>query len=142
MTLPRLIHPVAVEVEKIQRAVTLVDPDYAEPIQQAERGPRITVPGQIKWGMDERLRATLTGAEQESEGYVLFRRIDLRAVGLIEIAQNDRFTSLGTGPNKVDVDLYVVGLRYQGHYQDQGGAPLVAAFFKDRFPSKQTRGGK
>lgn len=139
--LPRLMHPVPVEVEKLQRAVAPMDPDYAEPTQQAVRGPRITVPGQVKWGMDERLRATLTGAEQESEGYILFRRTDLRRVGLIEIAQNDRFTAIGTGLNLVEVDLYVVGLRYEGHYPDQGGPALVKAFFKDRFPSKQNRGG-
>jgi hypothetical protein len=139
--LPRLIHPVQIEVEKIQRAVAPMDDDYAEPTQQAVRGPRIAVPGQVKWGMDERLRATLTGAEQESEGYIVFRRVDLRAKGLIEIAQNDRFTAIGTGLNRVEVDLYVIGLRYEGHYPDQGGAALVKAFFKDRFPSKQNRGG-
>lgn len=140
--LPRLLHPIAIEVEKIQRAEGIMDPDYAEPVQQAIRGPRISVPGQVQWGMDERLRATLVGAEQESEGYILFRRRDLRAVGLIEIAQNDRFTALGTGPNKVLVDLYVTGLRYQAHYPDQRGPAMVKAFFKDRFPSKQSRGGK
>ena len=137
----RLLHPTAVEVEKLQRTVAPMDPDYREPTQQAVRGPRITCPGQVQWGMDERLRATLTGAEQESEGYILFRRRDLRAVGLIEIEQGDRFTSLGSGPNKVDVDLYVVGLRYQVHYPDSRGAQMVKAFFKDRFPSKQNRGG-
>lgn len=139
--LPRLIHPVQIEVEKIQRTAAPMDLDYAEPIQQAVRGPRIAAPGQVKWGMDERLRATLIGAEQESEGYIVFRRVDLRRVGLIEIAQNDRFTAIGTGPNRVEVDLYVIGLRYEGHYPDQGGATLVKAFFKDRFPSKQNRGG-
>jgi len=138
----RLLHPVLIEVEKIKRTVAPMDPDYAEPVQQAARGPRISVPGQVQWGMDERLRATLIGAEQESEGYVLFRRVDLRAVGLNEIAQNDRFVAFGTGPNRVEVDLYVIGLRYNIHYQDMGGATMVKAFFKDRFPSKQSRGGK
>jgi len=137
----RLIHPVPIEVEKLRRADAPMDPDYREPTQQAIRSPRIVCVGQVQWGMDERLRASLIGAEQESEGYILFRRADLRAVGLIEIAQNDRFTSIGTGPNKVDVDLYVVGLRYQIHYPDSGGAQMVKAFFRDRFPSKQNRGG-
>ncbi len=140
--LPRILHPVAIEIEKIQRAEGIMDPDYAEPVQQAVRGPRISCPGQVQWGMDERLRATLTGAEQESEGYILFSRRSLRAVGLIELAQNDRFTAIGSGPNKVLVDLYVVGVRYQAHYPDQRGAAHVKAFFKDRFPSKQSRGGK
>ena len=141
MPLPRLLHPVPVEVEQLDRVETIVDEDYREPVQQAVRGPRKTVPGQIKWTFDDQLRATLVGAEQEAQGYILFRRRELRAASL-EIKQGDRFVKIGTGANAVLVDLYVVGLRYEGHYPDQGGPALVKAFFKDRMPSKQTKGGK
>jgi hypothetical protein len=140
--LPNLLHPVLIEIEQISRATTIVDKDYNEPTQQAIRGPRKTCPGQVKWGMDERLRATLTGAEAESEGYILFRRVDLRARGIAELKQNDRFTAEGAGANRREVDLYITGLRFEGHYPDQGGPALVKAFFRDRQPSKQTPGGK
>lgn len=140
--LPNLLHPVAIEIEQLQRADTLVDPDYREPVQQAVRGPRTVCPGQVKWGMDEKLRSQLTGAEQDSDGYVLFRPIDLRAVGLGTISMGDRFTAFGTGANKRLTDVYVVAVRGEGHYPDQGGAALLKAFFKDRSPGKQTKGGK
>jgi hypothetical protein len=140
--LPNLLHPVAVEIEQIQRTVAPMDEDYQEPIQQASRGPRLSAPGQVKWGVDERLRTTLTGAETESEGYILFRRVDLRARGIAELQQNDRIVSIGSGPNARPVDLYITALRFEGHYPDQGGPALVKAFFKDRSPSKQTPGGK
>lgn len=142
MPLPRLIHPVPVQVEALQRSATIVDEDFREPVQQATRGPRVTIQGQVKWGLDEALKMSLSGADQESSGYILFRLADVRAAGLGQLKQNDRFVSIGSGANKVDVDLYVTALRYQGHYGDQGGATLVQAFFKDRFPSKSTRGGK
>ena len=140
--LPRLLHPVPVEIEQLVRSAAPMDDDYAEPIQQATRGPRIVALGQVKWSMDERLRASLIGAEQESEGYILFRRVDLRALGIAELKQNDRFVSIGAGPNARPVDLYITGLRFEGHYPDQGGPALVKAFFRDRNPSKQTPGGK
>ncbi len=140
--LPNLLHPVPIQIRQIRRSATVVDPDYREPVQQAKLGPTITAPGQMKWTIDERLRTTLTGPEQEAEGYILFRRVDLRARGITELAQNDRIVAVGAGANARLVDLYIVGLRFEGHYPDQGGASLVKAFFKDRQPGKQTPGGK
>lgn len=139
--LPNLLHPVPVTIKQLSRAASVVDPDYQEPVQQAVLGPAVVAPGQVKWGMDERLRASLIGPEQESEGYILFRRIDLRALGIAELKQNDRIVAIGVGPNARAVDLYITGLRFEGHYPDQGGAALVKAFFRDRNPSKQTPGG-
>lgn len=104
-------------------------------------------PGQMAWTSDEFLDAGVGGANEQSHGYILFRLVDVRAAALVagfnqyRLKQNDRFIKSGVGPNAVDVDLYIVDLRYVGHYADQGGASLVKAFFRDRFPSKQNRGG-
>jgi len=139
--LPNLIHPVPVQIKQLLRTTTPVDPDYEEPIQQASLGPAVSVPGQVKWTMDERLRTSLTGAEVESQGYILFRRADLRAKGVAELKQNDRIVAVGVGANERLVDLYITGIRFEGHFPDQGGATLVKAFFRDRDPGKQTPGG-
>jgi len=141
MVLPNLIHPIPVEVEPLQRSQSIVDDDFREPIQSAVRSPRTTVLAQIKWGADEKLRVEAGGAAEGAEGYVLFRRLDLRAAGLDEVHTNDRIVSIGVGANKTNVDLYVVHVQQMGHYPDQGGASLVRAWFKDRQPSKQNRGG-
>lgn len=141
---PNLIHPVPVLIEQIDKRDqetssgdgTWFDDDFREPVQQVTHGtpglPPISCPGQVKWGMDEELRATLSGALAESDGYVLFRYVDLEARSLA-LQQNDRFTKLGT----LDSDVYIVGFRPEGHYEDVGGPTLVKAFFKSRQPSRQ-----
>jgi hypothetical protein len=136
---PHLIHPVVVKIEQLQRSLSIVDDDFREPIQQARRGPVKSVLGQIKWSSDEQLEISSGGAREGADGYVLFRRHDLIAAGLNEIHQNDRITSMGSGGNVTLVDLYITRVQQMGHYP--GGATLVRAWFKDRQPSKQTRGG-
>jgi hypothetical protein len=97
--------------------------------------------------LDERRIFGRGNDRRQSHGYVLFRLVDVRAAanragfGQYRLKQNDRFLKFGVGPNAVETDLYIVDLRYSGHYPDQGGASLVKAFFEDRNPSKQNRGG-
>jgi len=140
MPLPNLLHPTPIGVQKIQRTQTLVDEDYREPIEFTSRSAQTTVPGQVKWGADKNARPSDMGVDDGADGYILFRRVDLRAAGLTDIEQGDRFVTMGSGANAYDVDLYVVKVRLEGHYADQGGATLVKAFFRDRHPIEQNRG--
>ena len=114
-----------------------MDDDMREPVQQSARGGSVVVPGQIKWGLDRAFNSQRSGPAEDSDGYVLFRLVDLAAATPpITIARDDRFLRLGT----IDVDVYVTSLRYEGHYTDQGGPTLVKAFFRDRQPSRNQRG--
>jgi hypothetical protein len=124
-------------IEQINRVSSIQDDDYREPVQQAIRAPRKTAPGQVKWFSDDRARPTKAGSESESQGYVLFRYVDLNQLSIV-LQQGDRIVKMGT----IEVDVYVVELRPEGHYPDLGGPGLVKAFFRDRHPSKQTRGGQ
>jgi hypothetical protein len=142
MPLPRLIHPVAVEIETFERTETLVDADYREPISHAARGETTTVLGQMHWTIDDRVQQTLMGPEREATGYILFRIVDLKRAGIGLLENGDRFTSIGHGENKIDVDFYVIGLRMIGHWPDQGGATLVRAFYRDRSQTKDTPTGE
>ncbi len=135
MTLPRLLHPVDISIEKIDRAATVYDPDAREPIFQASRKTIVVVPGQVNWGTQLGLESTKAGPREGAAGYVLFRRVDLDAAS-ITLEDNDRFARLGN----VDCDLYVDRLEHEGHYPDHGGPTLVKAYFSDRQPAKQTRG--
>ena len=137
MVLPNLLHPVPVQIEQIKRTSTPQDDDYREPVQQAIRSPRVTVQGQVKWGADDRAQPAKYGSESESQGYVLFRYVDLKAAG-ITLQQGDRIVKVGN----VEVDVYIIQLRPEAHYPDQNGPSTVKAFFRDRHPSKQTRGGQ
>ena len=136
MPIPNLIHPVAVVIEPIQRSQTIVDDDYGEEFESTDYGVPVTIKGQIKWGKDDKLRPTDLGAESGSDGYVLFRKVDLATLSLSDPKQGDRISKLGT----VNVDVYVVEVRHEGHYSDQSGPTLVKAYFKDRNPAKQDKG--
>ena len=141
MPLPRLIHPVPTDVRQIDKTETIYDEGYREPVQQAERGVTKTVPGQWKWGSDKELRPGKSGPEEESDGYVLFRLIDLEGQGINPLQIQDQIVGYGGGRGRVNLDVYIISLRYIGHYSDQAGPSMVKAFFKDRQPSRQTRGG-
>ena len=136
MVLPNLLHPVPIEIEQINRSGTIQDDDYREPVQKVTRNSKVVVPGQVKWYEDERLNPTKSGAESESQGYVLFRYVDLNRLG-VTLQMGNRIVKMGT----IEVDVYVTALRPEAHYPDLGGPGTVKAFFRDRFPSKQNRGG-
>lgn len=135
MAIPNLLHPVPVAIQQKDSQATLVDDNFKEPIQQAARLANVSCPGQVKWYTDEELLAGHGGIQADSEGYVLFRYVDLAALG-ITLKLNDRFTRLGS----VETDLYIVSMKHEGHWQDQGGPTLLKAFFRDRTPSRQNRG--
>lgn len=142
MWYPRLLHPVPVQIEPLKRKQSLVDEDYREPVQDAARPKLYVIPGQVKWGLDQKLRPMQAGPELESDGYIIFRRLDLKRVGIEDIQQNDRFVKIGQGVYAINVDLYVISVRLEGHYPSRGGATLVKAFFRDRMPSRQNKGEK
>lgn len=140
MANPRLLHPLPTSVQSVNVADTIQDNGYAEPVQNVTYDPVFTVPGQWKWWTDKELRVNDdSGASESSTGYVLFRRADLRALGK-DIKRGDRIAGYGAGAARVELDVYVVKLRYEGHYADQGGPALVKAYFADRQPERQQRG--
>lgn len=131
MPMPNLIHPVPIEIEKIDSGETIMDEDYREPVQQSRRAAKITVNGQVKWGMEKGLSAASGGPEEHYDGYVLFRYTDLTAASVL-IERNDRFTSI----DGIETDVYVIRLKPMGHYPGLG-ATLVRAYFLDRQPTRQ-----
>jgi len=133
--LPRLLHAVPCVIERIDRASTIYDDDAREAISQAQRKPPVTIPGQVKWASQYSLEMTKAGARENSNGYVLFRKVDLDKAG-VTLQDNDRIAKMG----HVECDLYVDRMEWTAHYADQGGPSLLKAFFSDRQPAKQTRG--
>jgi hypothetical protein len=136
VTLPRLIHPIPIELETLSKSTTIYDEDAREPVQAAARTATKTVVGQVKWAQEYALDMAKGGPQEGSLGYILFRYVDLQAQG-IELKQNDRITKIG----HLETDVYVKSLEPVGHYPDQVGASMVKAHFMDRQPSRQRRGG-
>jgi len=135
MTQPNLLHPVPVQVQSLDKANTMYDEHTREPIQQASHSVTKTVQGQPRWGVAAGLEMSNNGPQENAAGYVLFRHVDLDAAELT-LKENDRFIKIGNQ----EVDVYIVSLRYEGHYSDAGGSTLVKAFFRDRQPSRQRLG--
>ena len=135
MPIPNLIHPVPIEIQKIERANTMYDEDAREPIQFAKRKATLTVPGQVKWASQFKLEETRVGPVEGASGYVLFRQVDLDAAdggAGIELEQNDRFIKIGTR----NTDVYIIELTPTGHYPDQLGHTMLKAWFADRGEQK------
>jgi hypothetical protein len=79
------------------------------------------------------------GAEEGEDGYVLVRPVDLAAIGQ-KIQRGDRIVGYGVGAARIDLDVYVVRIRPEGHYPDLKGPGLLKAFFSDRQPERQNPG--
>lgn len=135
MVLPRLLHPVDIVIQQINRAGTRQDDDYREPIQRTTRHANKTVPGQVKWESEREESDQPIGVVEEANGYVLFRYVDLNAKS-VTLAIGDKFIKTGN----VDTNVYIVRLEPCGHYADQLGPTMVKAHFLDRQPSSVKRG--
>jgi len=133
--IPNLIHPVPIRVQRENKSSTFVDDDFREPVQQAARLTEFTVGGQVLWGRASSVKPGRGGPQEEYDGYVLFRYVDLETLGQ-EIKRGDRFALIG----KIQTDVYVIYLQPCAHYGDQLGATMVKAYFKDRTPSRQNAG--
>lgn len=139
MVLPRLIHPIPTQIQPVLPSSTIQDDGYNEPVQDVSYGDTYTINGQWKWYSDKELSQLRYGTQELSDGYVLLRVRDLAALGKT-LSRGDRIAGYGSGNGRLELDLYVVKVRYEGHYPDQGGPSLVKAFFKDRQSDRQTPG--
>lgn len=137
--LPNLIHPLPTDFQSLQALNTIQDSGYQEPVQTVSYGAVFSVPGQWKWFSSRELRMQKYGAEEGENGYVLLRPFDLRAIGK-SVNRGDRIVGYGSGSGRVDLDVYIIRVSYEGHYQDINGPGLMKAFFSDRQPSRQSPG--
>lgn len=129
---PRLLHPVPVQIERVDIGATVFDDDAREPVGQVAVSAVVTIDGQVKYGSSKQLSYQSGAGVQENEkGYVLFRQRDLDAQS-ITLQPSDRIIKIG----RVDHDVYITRLMPAGHYGEHGGNTLVKAFFEDRQPSK------
>lgn len=128
---PRLLHPVPVELEQIDKPGTVYDEDGREPVQQAARRAAVRLPAQLKFDDSETLRPTTTGPTSGADGYALFRMKDLKTAG-ITLRIGDRLRLAGDVP----LDVYIDRLQPIGHLP-RWNSTLVRAYFSDRQPAKQ-----
>lgn len=138
---PNLIHPVPIEIQQIDRAQTIVDEDFDEEMESVARETTVTVPGQVRWRAFKRATFGEAGVEERADGYITMRPVDLRAVGIAQLQVNDKIVGIGSGDNKMVVNLFVVSQEPMGHYSDIAGPGLIRVYFKDRNPVKSASVG-
>jgi hypothetical protein len=131
MPIPNLIHPLSIQIQKQDTDETDYDDDFREPVQQTKRASTVTVDGQVKWGSHKSYSSNRRGPQESSDGYILFRYVDLNDAG-ITLEREDKIIKIGN----LDVNVYINSLLPEGHYPDQGGYTLVKAFFVDRQPAR------
>lgn len=147
--IPNLIHPVPVTLRRKNVAASTLDARAREPVRQLWRrgdgpgaGTEETVEGQMNWndGNFAKPRLPPGGAEEKSEGYVLFRIVDLLAAGIVTenvdgtldfgISRGDKIVRVG----RRAVNLFVTFVRDVGGYTDRGGGTMLEVNFEDRAP--------
>lgn len=152
--IPMLIHEVPVVVRRAAAGVTTEDAVAREPVRQLWRrgegpgtGEEETLSAQVNWNAGKRGKPEpgSAGTREESDGYLVFRVIDLldrgvateAADGSIDFgfARGDRIVRIG----RRKVNLYVTFFRDVAGYEDQSGCTLLKVNFVDRAPSSPAR---
>jgi hypothetical protein len=154
--IPNLIHPIPVTIQRRSDAVTTFDARAREPIRQlwkAGQGPgtgtAIDLEAQVNWNDGRVAKPKLRpgGVEEESEGYLLFRLVDLLERGVATdhgdgtvdfgLARGDKIVRIG----RRRTNLWVLFFRDVAGYPDQGGCTLLEVDFASREPSSPAREG-
>lgn len=151
MTVPNLLHPIPIHLQRLNRAATTFNSRAREPVRQLWKrgqgpgtGTEDVLEGQINWN-DGKIRKPTGegsgGVEEKSDGYVLFRFVDLLSAGIatensdgtieLGIERGDKIVRVG----RRCVDLFVLFFRDIANYPDQGGGTILEVNFSDREPS-------
>lgn len=155
--IPNLIHPIPITIQRQNVAATVYDPRAREPVRQlwkAGEGPgtgdATDLVAQVNWNREDGLAKPVVqpgGVVETSEGYLLFRLVDIIAAGVATeetdgtvtfgIDRGDRITRIG----RRRTNLYVIFFRDVAGYDDQGGCTLLEVDFSSRAPSSPAREG-
>lgn len=154
--IPNLIHPIPVTIQRQSAAATVFDHRAREPVRQlwkAGEGPgtgtAVDLVAQVNWneGGVAKPKVNPEGVEEMSEGYLLFRLVDLLNAGVavdngdgtvdFGLLRGDRIVRIG----RRRTNLYVLFFRDVAGYQDQGGCTLLEVDFSSRAPSSPAREG-
>jgi hypothetical protein len=127
MSVPNLLHPVKITLQRRNVTDTLYDEDMREPIGQTSYYAEETLMGQVSWENKDNVYVDEKGTQLKAIGYILFRYVDLESKG-ITLKYQDRIKKIG----RHEVELYIINTKPMGHYPDQDGASLIRAYFVDR----------
>jgi hypothetical protein len=154
--IPNLIHPIPVRVQRQLAVATTFDARARQPVRQLWKrgqgpgtGDAEDLVAQVNWNDGKIGEPELppAGAEERTEGYLLFRLVDLLDAGVATdhgdgtvdfgFKRGDRIVRIG----RRRTNLYVTHFRDVAGYEDQDGCTLLEVNFSDRAPSSSAREG-
>src|SRR5690349_19750276 len=115
MPKPRLIHPIEVTIEPLNRAGMVMDDDAREPMNGARGGTTYKIQAQIRWQDKDQPNAQRGGVRETSRGYILVETEAMRTLGKT-LARGDRITQIGSDDNALPVNLFLGEQEPLGHY--------------------------
>lgn len=127
---PRLIHPVWIIVQKVDKDNTEYRANAREAIKTVERGPEVRVRAQVQWARRKDPNAARTGIVHGASGYVLFDMRDLETLDYTP-GDGDRITTIGA---LTGLSLYMTAQTPAGHYD--GRHWLLRVDFTDKAPGR------
>jgi hypothetical protein len=135
MPSPRLLHPVPVTIEQLNRDQLAQDLGAREAFHGARQIVKRTIEVQAQHkvqGVNAPI-ITAAGFSEPVAGYILVRTKDLRALG-VSLKRGDRIVKVGSGPNAKVMDVYLLLDDSMGHYPSERGATLQRWYYSDRNP--------
>lgn len=133
MVLPRLLHPIDVQIQR--RDDTRIF-DGKEPYHGQRETTAVDVSAQVKWTREDAVEIQEGGKRFLSDGYILLRKYDLDELG-VTFGEGDKIVKIGW---QTGLNLYIVRAVPIGHYPDQDGATMLKFYFADRSPVVQSGG--
>lgn len=129
MPVPRLIHPVWVQIEAVDKPHTPFDADLRQPIRTVRRSA-VRIPAQVRIRALSEPEYEATGLDEDVEGWLTVRVLDCARKSYTPKV-GDRLVAVG----KRTVEYYLRMIQDEGHYGSAGGATLMRLYFEDRRPA-------
>lgn len=128
----RLLFPVDVEIEPVDKASTHYDDSAREPVLQVARAAAVTIPAQVEWTERNRPNPTRAGVQNKSRGYLVLLTRTLPPYSY-EPKRGDKIVTI---PNRPGI-YFVTSVTPHAH---RNGVPQTLHLeFSDRSPTQGVR---
>ena len=127
---PRLVHPVTVQIEPVDKSRSAWDTHAREEVPQLARAATVTLQAQVHWGRQRDQEPSPTGSMEHGAGWLVFTRRGLESAPYTP-APGDRVLTIDG--RTVELYLLDAGLD-RGQYNST--RHLVRCTFVDRQPRR------
>jgi len=122
--IPSLIHGVDVEIQRLDTLSTVYDPEFREPVGDAQYSANEKVFAQVHWDKESEMSAVAAGDDEITMGWLTMRKIDLDDIVKGAFKKSDKIVLIdGVAPTR---PLFIKDLARKAQYTE---FKLVKFFF-------------